>query len=142
MENKQTITERTESLSEFIFNKHVPGLGDFHLRHLHMPDDIPLIHGWVTREYAKYWGMQGSSIEEVEAAYIKILEHSRVFLGIYDGKPVFLLECYRAMEDQVGKFYDVQPGDYGMHILVAPPNQPISNFTWHVFTVLMELHVQ
>jgi Acetyltransferase (GNAT) domain len=138
MENKKTITERTESLTESDFSTSVPGLGDFHLRHLQMPDDIPLIHDWVTREYAKYWGMQESSIEEVEAAYMKILKHSRVFIGVYDNKPVFLLECYRAMEDQVGRYYDVQPGDYGMHILVAPADQPISKFTRHVFSVVME----
>jgi siderophore synthetase component len=120
------------------FFKCIPGSGDYYLRHLQMPEDIPLIHDWVTREYAKYWGMQGSSIEEVEAAYVKILKHAQVFMGFYNDKPAFLLERYRAMEDQVGKYYDVQPGDYGMHILVAPVDQRIPNFTWHVFTVIMD----
>jgi Acetyltransferase (GNAT) domain len=138
MEHKKTITESAESLIESVFFTTVPGLGDFYLRHLQMPADIPLIHSWVTREYAKYWGMLESSVEEVEAAYMKILTHSQVFMGVYDNKTAFLLERYRAMEDQVGKYYDVQPGDYGMHILVAPADQPISNFTWHVFTVVMD----
>jgi hypothetical protein len=125
-----------EKSSEFL--KPVSGLGDFRLRHLQMPEEIPLIHDWVTREYAKYWGMQGKSMEEVEAAYVKILEHSQVFMGFHNDKPAFLLERYWAMEDQVGKYYDVQLGDYGMHILVAPADQRIPNFTWHVFTVIME----
>jgi len=125
-------------LKEPLFLKHVPCLGDIHLRHLRMPADIPLIHDWVTREYAKYWGMQGSSIKEVEVAYVKILEHSQVFIGFHNDKPAFLLERYRAREDQVGKYYDVQPGDYGMHILVAPADQRIPNFTWHIFTAIMD----
>jgi siderophore synthetase component/RimJ/RimL family protein N-acetyltransferase len=121
-----------------VFFKYVPGMGRFYLRPLRMPEDIPVIHDWVNREYAKFWGMQNSSIDDVEAAYLKISVHSKVFLGIYCDRPTFLLECYRAIEDVVGEHYDAQPGDYGMHILVAPVDRPISNFTWHVFTVVMD----
>jgi siderophore synthetase component len=119
------------------FHQSIPELGEFYLRPLQLPDDIPFVHDWVTREYAKYWGMQGHSVAEVEAAYVKICAHSKVLIGFYQDRPTFLLECYRALDDQVGKYYEAQPGDYGMHILVAPADRPIPNFTSHVFTVIM-----
>jgi putrescine N-hydroxylase len=133
-----TPEEKEEIIEPIDFVKQIPGLGDFHLRSLQVPGDIPLIHDWVTRDYAKYWGMQGKSIKEVEAAYVKILEHSQVLMGFHNNKAAFLLERYWPMEDEVGKYYDVQPGDHGMHILVAPADQPISNFTWQVFTVIID----
>lgn len=121
-----------------VFRKHVPQVGDFHLGPLRIPEDMPRVHDWVNREYAKYWGMVGQSVSEVESAYVEIRKHSKVFLGFHNDKPAFLLECYSPATDPVGKHYAVQPGDRGMHILVAPAERPIANFTWHVFTVTMD----
>lgn len=131
----ESVFDRMQSVDFF---KYVPGLGGLSLRPLRMPEEIPVIHDWVKRDYAKFWGMQHSSIEELEAAYLKISVHSQVLLGFYRDRPAFLLERYRAIEDLVGKYYDAQPGDYGMHILMAPTDRPISNFTWHVFTAVMD----
>ena len=120
------------------FHKSVPPIGDFRLRPLRIPEDIPLIHDWVNREYAKYWGMLGHSVEAVESAYLEIARQAQVFLGFCDAKPAFLLECYQPIHDPVGEHYAAQPGDRGMHILVAPADRPIANFTWSVFTVIMD----
>ncbi|HKX30398.1 MAG TPA: GNAT family N-acetyltransferase [Blastocatellia bacterium] len=120
------------------FSKYIPELGEFNLRPLRISEDLPTIHDWVNREYARYWGMVGHSREAVQSAYEKILTQAQVFIGFYRDQPAFLLECYWALEDQVGKYYEAQPGDYGMHILVAPTNHPLSDFTWHVFTVILD----
>ena len=34
--------------------------------------------------------------------------------------------------------YDVQPGDVGMHVLVAPADKRIPGFTWAVFVQIMD----
>lgn len=122
------------------FEKDVPAVGRFTLRMLDVPDDIPLVHRWVTHERAKYWGMQQQSVDDVESAYREILRQpgSSVFLGFHDDEPAFLVERYHPMEDVVGRYYDARPGDRGMHILVAPTDRPIAQFTWHVFTVVMD----
>jgi len=120
------------------FSKHVPPVGRFNLRPLRMPDDIPLVHSWVTRPYAKFWGMQGFTVEEVEKGYVEILRYAETYIGYCDHQPVFLLETYHPKDDPVGEHYDVQSGDRGMHILVAPAERPIRDFTWSVFKVVME----
>lgn len=122
------------------FVKDVVGLGRFTLRPLQVPDDIALVHRWVTHERAKYWGMQHRSLDEVAVAYNDLLSRAgtSVFLGFHDDEPAFLLECYDPMADVVGRHYDARPGDRGMHILVAPAERRIARFTRHVFTAVMD----
>lgn len=65
-------------------------------------------------------------------------EHIQPFMGFYNDKPAFLVEFYWAFKDRIGEYYDVQTGDYGFHILMAPADTPVRNFSWNVFTVLMD----
>jgi RimJ/RimL family protein N-acetyltransferase len=125
---------------DILFQKSIPGLGRFAVRPLRIPADIPVIHDWVSRDYAVYWGMQGKSVEEVERAYREIVapEHAGAYIGLHDGRPAFLMECYQPIHDPIGRHYDARPDDRGMHILVAPAERPIHGYTWHVFTVVMD----
>lgn len=125
-------------VTDVVFVKTIPGLGVFELRPIDMEFDIPLIHNWVNRDYAVYWEMNGFSVEEVKNTYYNILEKTQVYIGVFNGKEAFLLECYDPQNDVVGKYYESQKGDKGMHILVAPSEKPIRNFTWNIFTVILD----
>jgi siderophore synthetase component len=122
----------------FVFSKQVPALGKFSLRALRIPEDILCIHSWVNLDYARYWGLAGSSVEEVEAEYLRISQRAEVFLGFFNDRPVFLMECYDPKDHEVGEHYCWQAGDRGMHLLVAPAERPIANFTWSVFTTILD----
>ncbi|WP_456312451.1 GNAT family N-acetyltransferase [Pseudomonas shirazensis] len=124
--------------ADVVFVKTIPGLGVFELRPIDMEMDIPLIHNWVNRDYAVYWEMNGFSVEEVRNTYYNILEKTQVYIGSFNNNVAFLLECYNPEEDLVGKYYESQKGDKGMHILVAPSQKPIPNFTWTIFTVILD----
>lgn len=120
-----------------VVRKHA-GIGKFSMRYMNIDKDAATIHRWVNHEYAKYWMMQNSTLEQVRHDYSKIQEHSAVFIGSFNYSPSFLMECYKASDDLIGKYYDAKAGDYGMHILVAPVEVPIKNFTWHIFTMVMD----
>ncbi|KOP37468.1 N-acetyltransferase [Flavobacterium sp. WLB] len=124
--------------NDVVFVKTIPGLGVFELRPIDMELDIPLIHNWVNREYAVYWEMNGFSVEEVKNTYYNIQEKAQVYIGKFNNNVAFLLECYNPEDDIVGKYYESQKGDKGMHILVAPSEKPIPNFTWNIFTVILD----
>lgn len=124
--------------NDIVFVKTIPGLGVFELRPLDMELDIPLIHNWVNRDYAVYWEMNGFSVEEVKNTYYNIQEKAKVYIGKFNNNVAFLLECYNPEDDIVGKYYESQKGDKGMHILVAPSEKPIPNFTWNIFTVILD----
>lgn len=125
-------------VSDVVFVKTIPGLGVFELRPLDMELDIPIIHNWVNRDYAVYWEMNGFSVEEVKNTYYNIQEKAQVYIGKFNNNVAFLLECYNPEDDIVGKYYESQKGDKGMHILVAPSEKPIPNFTWNIFTVILD----
>lgn len=122
------------------FTKTVPDVGTFSLRSLRIPDDVPVVHDWVSQDYAKYWGMRQKSLAEVEAMYREIVRpaHVHALLGFHDARPSFLVECYRPGEDSLAQYYDASPHDRGMHILVAPPEKRIPQFTWHAFTTVID----
>lgn len=115
-----------------------PSPTDFQLRALRIPEDMPLIHSWVSREYAGYWGMRGQSLAEVTSSYRTIVEHADVYLGRCGSTPAFLMECYEPSEHVIGRHYAVEPGDRGMHVLLAPPDFPRHGFSWAVFRAVLD----
>ncbi len=125
---------------EVLFTKNVEGLGEIQLRSFDLKKDTKMIYDWVTRPYAKYWGMQEHGIDQVAKEYEEIVGHTshHACMGILNGTPIFLMEYYDPSNDVVGAYYPVIEGDVGMHILVAPVEQKISNFTWNVFTTVMD----
>lgn len=91
------------------------------------PDvDAPLIHAWVSEERAVFWGMCGKPLEEVAAiyGYIDAQPHLAAYLVRLDGTPVALFQTYDPAIDEIGAYYDRQPGDVGVHLLVGPGERP------------------
>lgn len=110
------------------------------LRPLNLAQDAPVLHGWMIRPYAHFWGMQNSSVAEVEAFYRDLTagKPHAALMGEIDGQPRFLIECYPVQDDPLREHYDVQPGDIGMHILLSPAEKPLPGFSWQVFSAVME----
>ncbi|WP_237385929.1 GNAT family N-acetyltransferase [Xenorhabdus sp. Sc-CR9] len=121
------------------FEKTFPELGRFSLRPLVLTDDIAIITDWINRDYACYWGMQGQTKQQVGDFYRDLLirQPASVFIGVYQGQPAFLLECYCAQTDLIGKYYPARPDDMGIHILVAPSDRKIRQFTWSIFQTVL-----
>lgn len=109
------------------------------IRGLDVRADIPLMHRWFSMEYARFWGMQDMSMCEVHAAYAQLVGsgHAMAYLGLYQGAPAFVLECYDPALDALGLHYVPQVGDVGMHFFVGPPTVKVSGFTRLVFRALM-----
>ncbi len=126
--------------TETIFKKAIVGLGEISLRPINLDKDIDVLYRWVKQPYAKYWGMLNQTKEEVLNAYKELEENPNhnTYIGVLNNKPIFLMERYKATTDVIANHYNALENDYGMHILVAPAEKKISEFTWHVFTTVME----
>ncbi|MFG3345523.1 GNAT family N-acetyltransferase [Streptomyces sp. NPDC048018] len=110
-----------------------------HIRPLDPLQDAELIHPWVTDAKATYWMMQGFRLQDVEREYMAIAAnpHHDAFIGLVDGTPAFLMERYDPARAELVGLYDAQPGDVGMHFLVAPTDTPVHGFTRTVITAVM-----
>jgi hypothetical protein len=113
----------------------------FTFRCLDPKSDAPLLHSWVTRPYASFWGMLSASIEDVVEEYVKIQAsgHHHALLGLDGGVPAFLMEEYLPASSPLAGLYAVQPGDVGMHLLVAPPSDaPVAGYTTSVMDAVLD----
>lgn len=123
-----------------LYQSNIPSIGELEIYALNLATDIKTIHQWVTQPYARYWGMQDFTPDQVYDSYLEIeeKEYHETFIGKINGKIAFLFERYLPQEDIIAKYYTVQEGDIGMHILMGPPSDtPIKNYTWHIFKSMM-----
>jgi penicillin amidase len=101
-------------------------LGELTLHPVDPARDAELLHGWVTQERARFWMMQDRSVEEVREIYGWIAEQpgQHAWLARLGGEPAALFQDYLPGDEEVGEHFDVQPGDRGVHFLMAPPGGP------------------
>ncbi len=119
-----------------------PGIAWHHgfaFRRVRIPGDVPLLHRWFGEPRAHFWGMRDHTAEGVAACYQSLLDsgHAGAWLGLRDGVPAFLIECYDPAHDEIREHYRAEPGDMGMHLFVGPAAQRIRRYTHDVFTALM-----
>lgn len=111
--------------------------GHFALQPFLLERDIGVVHRWVNMDYARYWGMQGSSLENVTRCYQKLCATEAVYAGFYNGELAFIVELYDPQRDLLHYYYAHQQGDLGMHILLAPAAVPVRHFSRRVFIGVM-----
>ncbi|MEU6536556.1 GNAT family N-acetyltransferase [Streptomyces sp. NPDC047000] len=122
---------------------HTPSTGvtpdGFAFRPLHPLRDAALLHRWVTHPKAAFWMMRDARPQDVEHAYLEITEdeHHHALLGLLGDDPVFLVEHYDPAHRELAGLYDPEPGDIGMHFLVAPTDTPVHGFTLAVITAVV-----
>ncbi len=103
----------------------------FTIRLLDPRSDLDLVHDWVTQPRARFWGMTTYTRDEVEEVYTYLdgLSTHHAYLVHLDAVPVAIFQTYDPAHDLVGEAYDVQEGDAGCHLFVAPTDQPEPGFT-------------
>lgn len=126
-----------------VFSKERNGL-TFTLRPFNLEKDLELVHEWFHREHTiPFWAMN-LPLKELEAFYINLeaSDYSHAFIGELNGEPLFTTEYYWAMRDLVGKYYQSEPDDYGMHICIAPAEREKRHSLAVIRTILDYLFAQ
>lgn len=127
------------STTECVYEQSIDGFGTVRLVPVDPARDAELLHGWVSEERARFWGMREATVEDVREIYAHLdsLTTHHAFLAHRDGVPVALFQTYEPQADRVSECYDVQPGDIGVHLLIAPANAPQRGFSSHLVSVLV-----
>lgn len=105
-----------------VHEQELDGFGTVRVLPLDATADAGVIHRWVSEERAAFWGMNGLTRDQVAGVYAHMdtLDTHHAFLVVKDGEPVALLQTYDPEADRVSECYDVEPGDIGVHLLLAP----------------------
>ncbi|GHG01503.1 GNAT family N-acetyltransferase [Streptomyces zaomyceticus] len=119
--------------------RNVEGFGTVTVRPIDPDRDAELLHGWVNEERSRFWGMVGTTVEQVRDIYAHLdsLTTHHGFLVSRDDEPVALLQTYDPEADRVSECYEVLPGDVGAHFLIAPNAAPQPGFTGSLLSVLV-----
>ncbi|WP_327718007.1 acetyltransferase [Streptomyces sp. NBC_00490] len=106
----------------YVHEQEVDGFGTVRVRTLDPKADAEVVHGWVSEERAAFWGMNGLTQDQVADIYAHMdtLDTHHAYLLEKDGEPVGLLQTYEPEADRVSECYPVEPGDIGVHLLLAP----------------------
>ncbi|BFO22833.1 GNAT family N-acetyltransferase [Streptomyces sp. KM77-8] len=116
----------------------VDGFGTVRVLPLDPAADAPLLHRWVSGERAVFWGMNGLTERQVAGIYAHMatLDTHHAHLVLKDGTPAALLQTYEPGADRVGDCYPVEPGDIGIHLLLAPADRARPGWTAAVLGVI------
>ncbi|GGT66231.1 MULTISPECIES: GNAT family N-acetyltransferase [Streptomyces] len=118
----------------------VEGFGTVGIDRVDPDRDAALLHGWVNEDRARFWGMGGTTLEQVREIYAHLdsLTTHHGFLVRRDGEPVALFQTYDPEADRVSECYEVRPGDIGVHLLIAPTPVPERGFSAWLLTALID----
>ncbi|KES05267.1 siderophore biosynthesis protein [Streptomyces toyocaensis] len=123
-----------------VHEQEADGVGPVRVVPLDPAADAPLLHRWVSEERAVFWGMNGLTERQVAEIYAHMgtLDTHHAHLVLVDGTPAALLQTYEPRADRVGECYPVEPGDIGVHLLLAPagPDGPRSGWTGGLLTAV------
>ncbi|WP_084959202.1 GNAT family N-acetyltransferase [Thermoactinospora rubra] len=123
-----------------VHEQHVEGFGTVRLLRVDPAADVDVLHGWVTQERARFWGMSGFSREEVLRTYehLDSLTTHHAYLAVRDDTPLALFQTYEPQADRVSECYDPEPGDIGAHVLIGPAEgEARPGFTGALLSVLV-----
>ncbi|MFE7644729.1 GNAT family N-acetyltransferase [Streptomyces phaeoluteigriseus] len=109
----------------YVYEEKTEGFGTVRIRPLDAEADAEVVHGWVSEERAVFWGMNGLTRDQVAEIYAHMagLDSHHAHLVELDGEPVAVLQTYEPSEDRVSECYEVEPGDIGVHVLIAPAGE-------------------
>ncbi|MDN3023867.1 GNAT family N-acetyltransferase [Streptomyces sp. S.PB5] len=116
----------------YVHEETVDGYGTVRIRPLDAKGDAGVLHGWVSEERAAFWGMNGLTQDQVAGIYAHMdtLDTHHAYLIEKDGEPAGLLQTYEPEADRVSECYPVEPGDIGLHLLLAPAGADGARVGW------------
>lgn len=84
--------------------------------------DLERLHAWLNSEHVlPYWQLNDPLPEFRETLSEKIEdEHMTPYVGYLDHVPMSYWESYWAAEDEIAEYYDAEPADQGIHLLIGP----------------------
>ncbi|MGG4489269.1 GNAT family N-acetyltransferase [Metabacillus idriensis] len=84
--------------------------------------DLEILYGWMHQQHiAPFWKLNVS--KEDFYAYLERsvkADHKRVYLCFLDEMPAGYLIAYSIQHDSIRNYFQAEPGDLGMHLLIGP----------------------
>ncbi|MGE7436008.1 GNAT family N-acetyltransferase [Kitasatospora sp. NPDC001175] len=123
-----------------VHERTVEGFGTVRVLPLDPATDAEVVHGWVTQERARFWGMLDADRARVQEIYeyVDSLSTHHAYLIHHEDRPAALFQTYQPEHDPVGECYQVRPGDFGIHLMIGPVlGDPVPGWTGTLLSVFL-----
>jgi len=87
------------------------------------PDrDLGRLHAWLNSDHVlPYWEQDDPLLQVRETINERAQnEDQTLYIGYLDHTPMSYWESYWAARDRIGDYYDADPADQGIHLLIGP----------------------
>lgn len=101
-----------------------PGLGrTIGFREVDLECDLGRLHTWLNSEHVLPYWTQNDPLPVVRDTIDERArnENQTLYIGYLDHTPMSYWESYWAARDRIGEYYDANPNDQGIHLLIGPP---------------------
>ncbi|GIE84359.1 GNAT family N-acetyltransferase [Actinoplanes regularis] len=114
-----------------VFTQKLPGLGEFSLIPLDPVAHAEVVHSWVIQPRNRFWGMLDHTVEQVRDiyAFVDSLDSHHAYLMLIDEQPVGVFQTYQPEHDPVSECYEVEPGDFGVHLMFSAGDLDLPHLT-------------
>ncbi|WP_217987072.1 GNAT family N-acetyltransferase [Dietzia natronolimnaea] len=104
------------------------------------PDTIGTLHAWLSHPGSAYWGMRHMTPGQISEFFHdwQASPHRQVHMAHIDGLRAGLAVFYDPAAVELDGRYPHEPGDLGMHLLVAPSRTPVPGTTAAVIGAICE----
>ncbi|MCO1336435.1 acetyltransferase [Microbulbifer sp. OS29] len=124
VENKSGVRHplRTEASQGEVYRRYFHSLKmEFSLRHFDLERDLEQFTDWMNQKrVAQFWEEEGDVNKQRKFIESVIQDpHKLPLIACLDEKPFAYFEIYWAFEDRIAPYYECQPFDRGVHMLVG-----------------------
>jgi RimJ/RimL family protein N-acetyltransferase len=85
-----------------------------------MEADFERIHRWMHQEHViPFWQLNLPLAKFREHLQKELAGHQQLYIGSLDDTPVSYWETYRVIEDRLGRYYEAESDDHGVHLLIG-----------------------
>ncbi len=113
-------------------------IDDFVFKLYQKKDHFIEVNRWLKLPYAQYWRMQNST-DDFRQESLEANDHQFGLIGYRENKIICYTELYDPRFNEVGSYYDVEDGDCGMHLIIAPVEIPQSGFSLNIISTITTL---
>jgi len=92
-------------------------------REVSVERDLGRLHTWLNSDHVLPYWTQNDPLPQVRDTIDERAadDTQTLYIGYLDHVPMSYWESYWAQEDRIGEYYDADPADQGIHLLIGPP---------------------
>jgi len=113
-------------------------------REVELDRDLGRLHTWLNSDHVLPYWTQNDPLPQVRDTIRERADDDTqtLYIGYLDHTPMSYWESYWAARDRLGEYYDADPADQGIHLLIGPPEYLGEGYATPLIEAMAEFQFQ